>query len=170
MAYEELLKLAEKEDIAIYENNHIGRLEGLYVDNTITINTKLDTDIEKRCILAEELGHYYTSYGDIVDQAKLENRKQERKARAWAYDRLIGIMGLITAYKYGCKNKYEVAEFLNITEEFLEAAVTYYNEKYGQYYALDNYVVYFDPLGILELIWLSCEIKNKISRAKFKGI
>ena len=152
MTYEKLLQLAEEENIDIFENNLIGKLEGLYCDNTITINTNLETNAERRCILAEELGHYYTSYGDIMDQSKVENVQQERKARAWAYDKLIGIIGLINAYRYGCKNKYEIAEFLNITEEFLEACIIYYSEKYGLFYKLDNYLIYFDPLGVLELI------------------
>lgn len=150
MTYEDLLIKIEKEGIEYFENNYIGKMKGLYVDNTITINTNLDTEVEKRCVLAEELGHHYTSYGNILDQSKIENRKQERKARAWAYNRLIGINGLINAYKYGCKNKYEIAEYLNVSEQFLEDTVTYYREKYGLFYEIDNYILYFSPLSVIE--------------------
>lgn len=150
MTYEDLLLEVEKEGIEYFENNYIGKMKGLYIDNTITLNSNIDTEAEKKCILAEELGHHFTSYGNIIDQSKIENRKQERIARAWAYDRLIGINGLINASKYGCKSKYEIAEYLNVSEQFLEDAVTYYREKYGLYYEIDNYIVYFNPLGVIE--------------------
>lgn len=150
MIYEDLLKEIYKEGIEYYENDYIGKLKGLYVDNTITLNTNIETGIEKRCILAEELGHHYTSYGDILDQSKLENRKQERKARAWAYKKLVSIDSLINAFEYGCRNRYELAEYLNVTERFIEEAITYYKEKYGPYYELNNYMIYFEPLGIMK--------------------
>lgn len=150
MTYEDLLLEVEKEGIEYFENNYIGKMKGLYIDNTITLNSNIDTEAEKKCILAEELGHYHATVGNILDQSKVENRKQERIARAWAYDRLIGINGLINAYKYGCKSKYEIAEYLNVSEQFLEEAITYYNEKYGLYYEIDNYIVYFNPLGVIE--------------------
>lgn len=150
MTYEDLLIKIEKEGIEYFENNYIGKMKGLYLDNTITINTNLDTKVEKRCVLAEELGHHYTSYGNILDQSKVENKKQERRARAWAYDRLIGVIGLVNAYKHGCRNRYEVAEYLNVSERFLEDAINYYREKYGLFYKIDNYVIYFEPLSVLE--------------------
>ena len=149
MTYEDLLIKIEKEGIEYFENNYIGKMKGLYIDNTITLNSNIDTEAEKKCILAEELGHHFTSYGNIIDQSKIENRKQERRARAWAYDRLIGINGLINAYKHGYRNRYEVAGYLNVSEQFLEDAINYYREKYGLFYKIDNYVVCFEPLSVL---------------------
>ena len=32
-------------------------------------------EAEKACVLAEELGHHYTTIGDIIDQKESENRK-----------------------------------------------------------------------------------------------
>lgn len=151
MAYDDLLKEADSEGLIVKEKPlraNRGRIKG----NKIAIKKDLYNNTEKACILAEELGHYHTNYGDIIDQSKIENRKQERIARAWAYDRLIGIIGLINAYKYGCRNKYEVAEYLNVTEKFLEEAVIYYYEKHGLFYEIDNYIVYFNPLGVMEKI------------------
>ena len=150
MTYEDLLIEVEKEGIEYFENNYIGKMKGLYVDNIITLNSNIDTEAEKKCILAEELGHHFTSCGNIIDQSKLENKKQEKRARAWAYDKLVGVIGLINAYKDGCRNRYEIAEYLNVSEQFLEDAVTYYREKYGLYYEIDNYIVYFNPLGVIE--------------------
>ena len=43
------------------------RIKGLYCDGTIAIRDNIDTTTEKACVLAEELGHHYTSVGNIID-------------------------------------------------------------------------------------------------------
>ncbi len=129
------------------------RIKGLYCDNIIALNCSIQTKKEKACILAEELGHYYTSYGDILDQSAVNNRKQEYRARLWAYNKLIGLTGIIRAYEYGCHNLYSMADHLDVTEEFLHDAIKYYRGKYGEYTTLDNYIIYFEPhLGVFKLI------------------
>ena len=96
---------------------------------------------------------YYTSTGDIRDQSKLENRKQERQARLHGYNRLIGLMGIIHAFNAGCQNKYEIADFLDVTEEYLEECISCYRDKYGVYTTVDNYIIYFIPnLVVVEII------------------
>ena len=101
--------------------------------------------MEKACVLAEELGHHYTTYGNILDQSDASNRKQELRARAWAYNRQIGLLGLIRAYEHGCRNRFEIAEYLEVTEEVLEECISYYRKKYGIYQSVDNYIIYFVP-------------------------
>lgn len=149
MLYERLLNECTQCGIDVHEMDLATK--GLYCDNVIAISKRIATTAEKACVLAEELGHYYTSSGNILDQSKVENRKQEKKARRWAYENLVGIIKIIEAYKAGCRNRYELAEFLEVTEEFLEEAITYYKEKYGMYYQIDNYIIYFEPLGVFEL-------------------
>lgn len=148
--YEKLLHKAEKEQIEVVNLPLCENIKGLYCDQIIAINKNIETTAEKACVLAEELGHYYTSAGNILDQSKVENRKQEKKARRWAYEKLVGIIKIIEAYKAGCRNRYELAEFLEVTEEFLENAITYYKEKYGMCYQIDNYILYFEPLTVFE--------------------
>ncbi|AKL96664.1 hypothetical protein CACET_c32200 [Clostridium aceticum] len=116
----------------------------------ILLSRYLSTTAEKLCTLIEEIGHYHTTFGDITDQAKVENRKQEIKARRWAYRKLVGITDLIQASKQGIRNRHELAEFLGVTEEFLNDALLYYKDKYGLFYEIDNYIVYFEPLGVIE--------------------
>ena len=55
------------------------------------------------------------------------------------------------AYKVGCRNRYEMAEFLDVPEDTLQEALNYYHHKYGICTILDNYVIYFEPLGVLEI-------------------
>lgn len=103
--------------------------------------------------MAEELGHYYTGTGDILDQSSTSNRKQELHGRAYAYNKLVGLMGIVDSYKNHCINLSESAEFLGVTEEFLNDALSYYKSKYGKYVTIDNYTIFFEPcVAVLELI------------------
>lgn len=74
-------------------------------------------------MLAEELGHYYTTVGNILDKKKTINRKLERRARAWAYQKLTPLDKLIQAHNEGIRTRYEMAEYLGVTERFLEATI-----------------------------------------------
>ena len=151
--YEKLLADADKEDIIVTDQFDLSgtRLKGLYCDGTIALNKDIYIEAEKACVLAEELGHHYTTVGDIMDQTDTANRKQERRARIWAYLKLLSFDDLIDSYKCGCRNQFEIAEYLNITEEFLINCLNYYKEKYGLCTKQDNYLIYFEPLGVLEI-------------------
>lgn len=129
------------------------KIKGLYCNNTIALSKRLVTNAEKNSIMAEELGHHHTTHGDITKQLSVMDQKQEQHARFWAYNKLIGLQGIIAAYKHGCVSLYEMAEFLEVTEEFLNDTLTAYRQKYGCYTTIDNYVIYFEPvLGVLEMI------------------
>lgn len=80
-----------------------------------------------------------------LDMESAYNRKQERQARLWAYNKQIGLRGLISAYEHGCQNKYEVAEYLEVTDEFLADCIECYRQKYGIGTTVDNYYIMFIP-------------------------
>ena len=103
------------------------------------------TEVEKTCVLAEEIAHADLTVGDILDQTDVSNRKQERKARIAAYERLIGLSGLVRAFDHGCRSRYEAARFLDVTEEFLDDTVNYYHERYGVYVQVGQHLVIFEP-------------------------
>ncbi len=151
--YEQLLANAEKEDIQVLEHYDLNntRLKGLYCNGVIALNDELKTESEKACVLAEELGHHYTTVGNILDQDDAENRKQELYARAIAYDEMIGLNGIISACKNGCRNQFEVAEHLGVTEGFLIEALAHYRSKHGLCATAGDYTVFFEPLGVLRI-------------------
>ena len=152
--YEELLNVADKSNVTVTDRFDLSgtHIKGLYCDCAIALNRDMHIESEKTCVLAEELGHHYTSVGNILYQTDTSNRKQERRARVWAYCKLLSLDDLIDSCKCGCTNRYEIADHLNVTEEFLIDCLAYYREKYGLYTKHKNYVVYFDPLGILSLL------------------
>ena len=129
-----------------------GRVKGLYCDGVIAMSKDIDTSAERACVLAEELGHHLTASGGIIDQTDTSSRKQELKGRIWAYNRLIGLTGIINAYRAGCRNRYEISQNLEVTENMLQEAIDYYRGRYGLFTQLDNYVIYFEPLGVMEII------------------
>ena len=128
------------------------RIRGLYCDGTVAISHDMTT-IEKSCVLAEELGHYHMTSGDILDQDVVANRKQEHLARLWASDKRVGLSGIILGYRKHCHNLHELADCLEVSEEFLKEALECYREKYGCYTELDGYAIMFEPrLAVVEKI------------------
>ena len=158
--YEELLQDASDDNVRVYEafdlngNDDVSdTIEGLYIDGNIALDKKLKTSAEKVCILAEELGHHYTSYGNIIDMTNIQNLKQEHQARLYGYNKMIGLYGIISAFNAGCHSRYDMAEYLHVTEQYLQDAIDCYREKYGICTILDNYIIYFIPyLAIMEKI------------------
>ncbi|MBC5689740.1 ImmA/IrrE family metallo-endopeptidase [Mediterraneibacter sp. NSJ-55] len=151
-SYEALLNEAYKEGLTVKEKDLIasdGRIKG----TRIAIRKNLKTNLQKSCVLAEEMGHHYTSVGNILDMSDTRNRKQERQARLWAYNRLIGLRGIIKAYQSGCQDSHNMADLLGVTEEFLQECIDCYREKYGVCTQLDNYTIFFIPnLAVLEKV------------------
>ena len=151
MTYEELLTLSDSENLIVKEKELSGYGGRIY-KNRIAINRSLPTQVEKSCVLAEELGHHYTTTGDILDQSNAMNRKQEYRARLYGYNLKIGLTGLIRAYEARCRNRYEMAEYLDVTEEYLEEAIDCYKAKYGLYASVDNYIIYFEPFAVMKFV------------------
>lgn len=143
VTYEELLIEADTNNLITKEKPlpvSKGRIKG----KQILIRSNL-TDIEKKCVLAEELGHYHTTTGNILDQRDVRNRKQEYKARLWGYNQLIGLHSIVSAYEHGCQSKYEIADFLQVTELYLTEVITCYTRKYGICKDYREYRIFFEP-------------------------
>ena len=143
MEYEALLKEYDATELIIKEKDlqgSNGRIRG----NRIAIKKDISLR-QKACVLAEELGHYHTTVGDILDQTDVSNRKQERTARLWAYNKQIGLSGLIHCFEARCQNIHEMADHLDVTEAFLQDALECYRQKYGICTSYQQYTIYFEP-------------------------
>jgi len=149
--YEQLLAIAEQQSLYVCEKSMSRKNKGLYGDQVIWINKDISTYQEKACILSEELGHYFTSSGNILDQSQLSNRKQEYRARSWGYEQLIPLHKLIEAWHKGIEGRHAIAEYLEVTEDFLQDTIQHYQRKYGLYVTRHNYLIYFEPFQIISL-------------------
>lgn len=144
LSYEDLLVESDMLNLIVKEKPLVNN-DGLISGNRIAIRKDITTTIEKACVLAEELGHHYTTSGNILDQQKISNRKQELRARTWAYNECIGLIGIVKAFEAGCQSLYEMANYLEVTEAFLKDALGSYRHKYGICTEIDNYIVFFEP-------------------------
>lgn len=148
-------KLLRETPIAVVESEELPeKIKGLYVETpsnkVILLNKNISESDEKACVLAEELGHYYMTTGNILDQSKIENRRQEKRARSWAYEKLVPLSKIVQAYLAGVENCHQLAQYLEVTDSFLIDALKRYQEKYGVSVSYGKYIIYFEPLGVLE--------------------
>lgn len=147
--YDELISEAEQMELIVKEKP-LQSADGRILNNKIVIRDSLD-ELGKKCVLAEEIGHYLKNAGDILDQRNTSNSRQEDRARTWAYDRLIGLDGLVSAFECGCQTKFDVAEYLDVTTAFLDDALKKYKERYGIVVKYKEYFIYFYPcLAVLK--------------------
>lgn len=99
--------------------------DGLYGDGCVWIRRSMSS-ARKACILAEEIGHYETSSGDILDQRDPNNVKQENKARRWAFEKLLPEENIYLAAMNGYVTTWDIADYFDLDEEFVKAALRYY--------------------------------------------
>ena len=118
MNYEELQTHHNNVPVVEMNLSQVDGLKGLYYNGRIAIKENM-SEAEKACVLAEELGHHYTTVGNILDQSSVSNRKQELRARMWYFNIIIGLMVIIRCFEYGCRTLCVMAEHLEVTEEFL---------------------------------------------------
>lgn len=141
LLYEKLVAKYQDE-VTIREEKMPYKLPGLYLNGTILINKNQST-IEKGCILAEELMHHKYTVGNITKQETIMDKKQELFARRKGYEEMVPLEDIITCFYLGLREYFEVAEFLEVTEEFLRHTVTHYAEKFGPMYDCGDYLINF---------------------------
>lgn len=149
MDYERLI--IEYPHVKIIEDPTMPKgLGGIYIDKRIYIN-KLKNSYEKHGILAEELGHYETTYGDITDLNLVQNQKLELVARRWGYEKVVSLEKLIECYELRKITLEDVCVHIEITADYLKKSIDYYVDKYGLKKVYKGYEITFDPLNIKPL-------------------
>ena len=102
------------------------------VHNTISIHAPAKgatSEADEAVKLSHELGHCV--YGGFYNQyTPLDVREQhENKANAWAVYRLIPWGKLKQAVKNGITEVWDLAEYFDVTEDFMRWALSYYTER-----------------------------------------
>lgn len=131
----EIYEIIEKESI-IYEETNLKNMnsKGVYlkvkdlppiiaIESSIVKFTSLYISI-----LAEELGHHFTTTGDLLEISnnysdKIVKSKKENISRRWASNFLISDDEFVQALLKCISNKYELCEHFNITDEILEKKI-----------------------------------------------
>ncbi|GAB0330044.1 hypothetical protein JPSP49_09450 [Staphylococcus pseudintermedius] len=150
MRYEDLL--IENEYIDVIETSSLPYFQsGLYYNGTIYIREDM-SDYKKHETLAEEIAHHKITYGDILDQSNMLNKKFEIKARRLANESVITLQGLINAFNYGVQNIFELALYFEVTKAFVLDTIQHYKQKYGLSVSYGGYIIKFEPLTIYKNI------------------
>lgn len=102
-------------------------------------------------LLAEEVGHYMTSTGNIVDYTKVDNIRQELRARRKGAQLIIPLERLIACYFDSLQTEYDICLMLEVTPEYFREVIKDYQKQFGSYIEYDGYHIEFEPIYIKEL-------------------
>ncbi|MBC7340865.1 MAG: ImmA/IrrE family metallo-endopeptidase [Clostridia bacterium] len=78
-----------------------------------------------RCVLAEELGHHFTTVGEAVPKMfyrygdRLDISKAEHRAMVWAAKYLMPADRLLGALSFGIVEQWELADYFEVTEDMV---------------------------------------------------
>lgn len=146
--YEELL--TKNEHIKIKDTHSLPNgYSGFYKDGVILIDKNL-SERRKAEVLYEELAHHKLTYGNILDQSKFNNRKFENYARRYGYEAALPLRIIVEAHNYGVSNLYELAEYVQLSEEYIAKILKHYKNKYGIGTHYGEYLITFDPLRVFK--------------------
>lgn len=146
------------EDLVI-KNRHIpiddgialkGDFEGFYDNGVILIDKNLP-ETRKAEVLYEELAHHKLTYGNILDQSQFNNRKFENYARRHGYESALPLRIIVEAHHYGVSNLYELAQYVQLSEEHVLEILKYYKQKHGIGTHYGDYSITFEPLRVYKL-------------------
>lgn len=137
MELKDVYKLADKKNIAVYENRHIeNKAFCVKINDLKAISmdlSKIETSRDEKFILAEEIGHLENDYlyhaTDYINPLQRSNiDKAEYKAQDWASSTLVPLKELKKELKY-TQDIFELAEIFNIDAKVILRAIDYYKRK-----------------------------------------
>lgn len=147
--YEEML--IKHDYIEIKETDVMpDNLSGVWLDDLILINSNLP-ETRKTEVLYEELAHHKLTYGNILDQSKWINRKFENYARRHGYEAALPLRIIIEAHHFGVSNLYELAQYVQLSEEYVLEILEHYKQKHGIGTHYGDYSITFEPLRVYKL-------------------
>ncbi|HBR29119.1 MAG TPA: hypothetical protein DD789_06730 [Firmicutes bacterium] len=124
-----LFSIAEQEQIFVYQTYLSGKVRGVYRRTTLGAVILLDQNISSRrelgCILAEELGHHFTSTYNICNYYShmdaIRINREERIALIWAANTLIPDDDFVDMLSWDQPpTRFVMAEHFYVTERLVE--------------------------------------------------
>lgn len=129
MTLKELYIYAEDREIEVDDVPMRELVSSSFPENWIAIDTrKIRTRAEEKVTLAHEVGHCETgSFYNVHSPLDLRG-KHERRANVWSYKNLIPHEELLAAVKKGITEIWELAEYFDVTCEFMQKAAEYWRQ------------------------------------------
>lgn len=89
--------------------------------------------------LAEEIGHWETTAGDIHTESTFYDQKQELDARRFGYMAIVSLDGLIDCFKKGITTPWDIADYFECDVDYVWNALDTYKIKYGENFDYKGY-------------------------------
>lgn len=143
--YEKLIVKAEKLGAEVREIDFgTDKKCGRCLNNLIYINNRM-SEIEKYEVLAEELGHFKTTYGNILNQSNTTNRKLENVARREGFNIIVEPNDVVEAIRHNAFTMYEIAEYIHVSVETFFDILEDWKRKYGVGIQVGTCYLQFEP-------------------------
>ena len=125
----ELYDTASKNDVKIYHMN-LKAMKAFSLPNNIVIDmSQLKTLAETKVCFAHELGHEMKSAFYTVKNTLETRERQEARADRWAVDNILPLDELKQAVSKGYTEIWELAEYFDVTEDFVKKALDIHNRR-----------------------------------------
>ncbi|MCG2172702.1 ImmA/IrrE family metallo-endopeptidase [Staphylococcus epidermidis] len=142
--------LTENEHIKIKDTHSLPNGYSVFYKDGVILFDKDLSERRKAEVLYEELAHHKLTYGNILDQFKDINRKFENYARRYGYEAALPLRIIVEAHNYGISNLYELAEYVQLSEEYIAEILKHYKNKYGIGTHYGEHLITFDPLRVFK--------------------
>ncbi|OZS79484.1 hypothetical protein CF394_00840 [Tetzosporium hominis] len=137
--------MLEYPELTIREKKQMPKgLRGLNKGFQIFLNRD-DSLYKKHFLLAEEIGHYETTAGDITMLDSISKIKAEMVARRWGYEKIISLDDLVSCFEKNHLTAEDVCHDFEIESDDLKVILDHYFDKYGPSVEHRGYIINFDP-------------------------
>mgnify|MGYP001030078137 FL=1 len=143
--YEKLIVKAENLGAEVREIDFgTDKKSGRCLNNRIYINSRM-SEIDKYEVLAEELGHYKTTHGNILNQNSVINRKLENVARREGFNIIVEPNDVVEAIRNNAFAMHEIAEYVHVSVETFFDILENWKKKYGTGIQVGTCYLQFEP-------------------------
>lgn len=149
MLQDELRERLRCEGLVLCEDENTGKCPALIIGNEILISRNVECEAEKNSSIIHEIGHYMTSppINLLAESKEIRARYEYRADRAGILE-FITLDKLLAAYKAGCRNCWEICDYLEISERYFLQVMKIYCSKYGVMVNHKGWLFTFNPLHI----------------------
>ncbi len=131
--------ISDNPELSFTFTNQMPDCQGASIyDDEVYINSNMSYQ-QNLQDLAEEIGHWKTTAGDIHKMKNLNDHRQELEARRLGYMMIVDLDGLIDCFKKGITTPWDLADYFECTEEYIWNALDTYKIKYGENFNYKGY-------------------------------
>ncbi len=125
MEIKDLENLIDREKLKII--NYKMKPKARIIDKYILMDhSKIHSEAEEKCLLAEELGHYYYDAYYTFNSSQIDIDRAEYKANKWKSLNCVSLNSILSCFKQGIVDLYDIAEKLQVEPNMVEFAYNYY--------------------------------------------